>query len=427
MAARTAQKRGVTFNSPINFTILACDPLQAFATATQSLGMRLLRYPNQGSQRFWKNLIPSGTFLKNTGVQQTTFTISPSYPTDTESQWVDVTLDGASGQPTPACDTTYVDAGLDSYSRLYNPEQMRVRGPVLCREQFTYQHNIGPWLDSYVRELARFTNYKLEFHLRAKYMQFANWWSYSGGALTKTTGPNAQASVPIPSSGLTQDMIQQVSRDMIDLGVGTDENGYVIDGQAGKIFPLSIDIETSSYILRNNTALREDARFASMGMDGKGDTGLFRAFGTTAIIGNARHVPTNIAPRFNNVGGQLVEVTPFKTADEITPNLEQFTAAYRAARYEAAIFAVPQAYTAEWVTPYNWQFPDPSNYMGEWEFITGAERICNPPEYDPQHNKGRHFGKFVVAARPDFPNYAQVVVYKRCPSDLGTTSCPSYT
>lgn len=406
---------------------MACDPLQAFATATQSLGMRLLKYPNMGAQRFWKNLIPSGTFLQNTGVQQTTFTIVPSYPTDDPTQWTEVTLDGTSGQPTPGCDTNYVDATLNDYSRLYNPIQMRVRGPVLCREQFTYQHNIGPWLDKYVGELARFTNYKLEFELRANYINFANIWSFSGGNMIKTSGPNALASVPIPTSGLTQDMLDVVAYDMINLGIGTDENGYVIDGNAGKIFPLQIDMMTSANILKNNTARREDARFASEGMDGKGNTSLFRALGSSVVIANERHIPTNIAPRYNNVGGVLVEVTPFKTSDQITPNGDVLTGAYQAARYEMAIFAVPTAFTAEWVTPVNWQFPDMANYMGDWEFITGGERICTPPEYDPQHNKGRHFGKFVYAPRPDFPFHANAVVYKRCPSDLGTSTCPSYT
>lgn len=389
--------------------------------------MRILKYPRMDRPAFWKNAIPSGTFLKNTGVQQTTFTMSPSYPTDDPAEWTTVELSDVNGQPTPSCDTDFVDASLNFYDRLYNPKQLRLRGPVLCRENFTYQHNIGAFLDGYVRELARFTYYKLEFSLRDDYMAFANWWSYSSGQLIKYTGPNAQATVAVPESPLTQDMIQEVAYDLINLGVGTDESGYVMEGDEGMVYPLYIDMATSNNILRNNSSVREDARFASMGKDGEGNLGLFKRLGATRVIQNARHVPTNIAPRFNNVGGVLTSVTPFKTADEITENGDVLTGAYRAARYEAAIFVVPSVFTAEWVMPYNWQFPDPANYMGEWEFITGAERVCNPPEYDPQHNKGRHFGKFVYAPRPDFPFRAAVIVYKRCPGDLGASTCPSYT
>ncbi len=406
---------------------MACAELTAFATATQSLGMRILKYPRMDRAFFWKNIIPSASYLKNTGVQQTTFTMSPSYPTDDPSEWTEVTLDQSSGQPAPGCDTVYVDAALNFYDRLYNPEQMRVRGPVLCREQFTYQHNIGAFLDGYVRELARFTAYKLEFQFRANYMAFADWYSFTNGSLQKYSGPNAQASVGIPMSGLTQDILDQVAVDEINKGVGTDENGWVMEGDEGKVFPLYVDMQASAKVVNNTVARREDARFSSEGMDGKGNTSLWKAIGATRVIANYRHVTTNIAPRFNNVGGQLVPVTPFLTADQITPNGVVLTGAYIAARYEAAIVVLPTVFTAEWVTPFNWQFPDPSNYMGEWDFITGGERICNPPEYDPQHNKGRHFGKFVYAPRPDYPYQAAVVVYKRCPDDIGTTSCPSYT
>ncbi len=406
---------------------MACQELQAFATATQSLGMRINKYPNMDRPMFWKRFINSGTFLKNTGVQQTTFTMAPSYPTDDPDEWEEVTLDDSSGQPTPACDTTYVDAELNMYDRLYNPDQLRVRGPVLCREQFTYQHNIGPFLEGYVRELSRFTGYKLEFKLRSDYMKFVPWYSFTGGELVKYEGPNAQASVGIPTSGLTQDMLTPIATDLINTGVGTDENGYIMEGEAGKIFPLYIDMNASEKIVKNNTAMRDDSRYASMGKDGEGNFALWKALGATRVIANERHVPTNIAPRFNNVGGVLTSVSPFLTADQITPNGVVLSAAYRAARYEAAIFMSPTVFTAEWVTPYNWQFPDTVNYMGEWNFITGAERICNPPEYDPEHNKGRHFGKFVYAPRPDMPFQGAVCVYKRCPVNPGTDSCPAYT
>lgn len=406
---------------------MACAELTAFATATQSLGDRILRYPNMGRAFFWKNAIPSGSYKKNTGVQQTTFTMAPSYPVDDPDEWTEVTLDPTSGQPSPGCPTDYVDVALNMYDRLYNPKEVLVRGPVLCREQFTYQHNIGAFLNGYVRELARNSAYRLEFFLRDQYMAFADWYSFTGGQLVKYSGPNAQASVDIPTSGLTQDMLDEVAVDLINTGVGTDENGYVMEGDEGKVFPLNIDMQASARIFNNNEARRQDARFSSEGMDGKGNTSLWKAIGATRVVANERHVTTNIAPRFNNVGGQLVRVTPFKTADQITDNGIVLTSAYLAARYEAAIFVVPTAMTAEWVTPFNWNFPDTANYMGEWSFITGGERICNPPEYDPQHNKGRHFGKFVLATRPDFPFHAKCLVYKRCPSDLGTTSCPSYT
>lgn len=406
---------------------MACDVFNAFATATQSLGQRILRYPNMDRPFFWKNLIPSGTYLKNSGVEQTTFTMAPSYPEDDPDEWTEIELSDVNGQPTPGCDTNYVDVPLNMYDRLYNPTQVRVRGPIICREQLTFQHNIGAFLDGYVRELARNTAQRLEFKLRSIYMSFVPWYSFTNGSLQKYDGPNAQSSVGIPTSGLTQDMLDPVAVDLINTGVGTDQDGWIMEGEEGKIFPLSIDQMASAKVFNNTTARRQAAEYASMGKGADSDLSQWKAIGATRTIANERHVTTNIAPRFNNVGGQLVRVNPFKSADAITPNGVVLTGAYLAARYEAAIFMSPTVFTAEWVTPYNWQFPDASNYMGDWEFITGAERICNPPEYDPQHNKGRHFGKLEFAPRPDLPFQGAVIVYKRCPDDIGTTECPAYT
>lgn len=406
---------------------MACDALTAFATATQSLGMRILRYPNMGRAFFWKNIIPTGTFLKNTGVQQTTFTMKPSYPPNNPDSWEEITLDGTTGQPTPACDTNYNDVNLDYYDRLYNPKKVKLRGPVLCRENFTFQHNIGNFLNGYVRELTRYSAYMWEFTLQDDYMAFANWWSYNAGALRKYSGPNAQATVPLPTSDITQDQLDIIASDLINLGVGTDENGWTVEGNDGPIFPLYIDLMDSAKILKNNEARREDARFASMGKGTDSDLSLWKPMGATRVIGNFRHVTTNIAPRFNNVGGVLTIVSPFKDVTAVTENGDVLTAAYQAARYRTAIVVVATAMTAEIVLPYDWQFPDAQNYRGDWQFITGGERICTPPEYDPQHNKGRHFGEFVYAPRPDFPFHAAVLVYKHCPDDPATVLCNIYT
>lgn len=399
---------------------MACDELNAFRTATESLDQRIYQYPGMGRARFWQDAIPKGTFVKGQGVTRTTFTMKPSEPTDDPTSWTDITLDGDTDQPTPACDTDYEDVGVGFYARTYNPKKVRLRGPVICKENLTFQHNVGAFLDGYVREMARYSSRKMEFALRADYMYFADWFS----DYEKFSGPNARPTVTLPTSDIMQDALDDIAQDLIDTGVGTDERGYVTEGEEGKIFPLYIDARDSAKILKTSAERRADARW--QGTE-QGNLSLWKPIGATRTIGNFRHISTNIAPRFNNVGGVLTPVNPFINVDDITSNGQVISPAYKAARYRAAIVVVPSAMTAEIVTPYNWKFPDTQNYNGIWNFITGGERICTPAVYDPEHEKGRHFAKFEYAPRPDMPFHAKVYVYKHCPSDEEVSVCESYT
>lgn len=403
---------------------MACAELTAFATATESLDDRIIRSPRLGRARFWWNAIPHGTFVKNQGVTRTTFSMKPSEPQDDPTAWTNITLDGSSGQPTPACSTDYEDIDVGYYRRTYGPKRRDFRGPVLCKRDFTFQHDIEAFLDGYVDEMGRYITRIWEFALRDDYMNFGDIFV----DYTKYYGPNAFATIPVPTMDLTQEMLDDVASDLIDVGAGLpDGKGYVMEGEEGPMFTLYIDKRTSANILVNNTARREDARFAAMGKGTDSEMSLWKAVGDNRVIGNFRHRVTDIAPRANNVGGALQIVQPFRTISEITSNGEQLTGAYRAARYEAAIVVVPAAMTAEIVAPTDWKFPNMANYMGDLQFKIGGNVICDPPVYDPLGERGRHFANIEYAPRPDRPYVAKTVWYKRCFSTRTTVTCPSYT
>jgi len=89
----------------------------------------------------------------------------------------------------------------------------------------------------------------------------------------------------------------------------------------------------------------------------------------------------------------------------------------------------PDVFTMDWVLPPTWNIkaldgaPDPTNYMGELDFIAGGERVCTPAVYDPLHEKGRHFGVVRYAPRPVRPNAGAVYVYKRCAQTSNQIFC----
>lgn len=395
-----------------------CAELTAFRTATESLEQRVLRSPRLGKAMFWRNMIPRGTFVKNQGVTRSTFTIKSSEPADDQSLWYQIAL--SAGQPSPSCDTNYEDIGVGMYERTYGPKQRRFRGPVICKADLTYQHEPDTFLNAYVDEMGRVIARVWEFTLRGDYMYMANW--YVDGV--KYSGPNALATLPRAFQGISQQNLNKMATAQINVGGGSDpDGGYTNLGPNGPIFPLEIDMEDSERVLTANSTIRDDARFASEGKDGMGDFSLWRPIGAMRVIGNFRHVPTNIAPRFNFTGGVYIQVSPFKSITDVGNDGVILTNAYINAAFHAAILMSPQVYQADIVTPMDWRFPNTQNYNGEWEFKTGAYRICDGTNYDPQEEKGRHFAKIVYAPKPIYPYLGGVYLYKACPETSSLIFC----
>lgn len=397
---------------------MACTELTAFRAAVESLDQRILRSPRLGRAMFWRNMIPRGVFVKNQGVTRSTFTIKSSEPTDDQTLWYSIAL--SSGQPSPNCDTNYETIDVSYYERTYSPKQRRFMGPIVCKADLTFLHEPEQFLNAYVDELGRVIARVWEFTLRGDYMNFATW--YVDG--TKYAGPAALATLPRAYQGLTQDALNTMATGQINVGAGSEpDGGYTTFGPSGPIFPLEVDMNDSAMVLKANATIRADAQYASMGQGTDSNQSLWKAIGAERVIGNYRHVPTMIAPRFNYTGGAYVQISPFKAIAAVGSDGTILTDAYNNAAFGAAIQLTPQTFQADIVTPSDWKFPDTSNFTGEFSFETGGERICNPGVFDPQHEKGRHFAKITYAAKPIYPYLASAILYKRCTTTPNTLYC----
>lgn len=391
---------------------MACAELDAFRIAVESLENGVLKSPAFQRANYFRNIFPSGEFVQNQGTVRSNFTIKPSAPSDDQSLWGTVSVSG--GITTPGCDPTFEDIGVDFFERTYSPKERNFRGPVVCKEHFQYQHSIDQFIEGYVAQLRQWIALTWEFGLRGDVMRLGD--VFVDG--TKVTGPGALATAPKAFQGLSQDMLDTVAADRINIGVseGADNGDYVVNGNAGPIYPLYVNMTESQHIVRTNEHMRDDARWASAGMDNAGNMGLWKALGSTRTIGNMRHVTTNIAPRFNWTSGVgYTTVTPFKDITAVGTDQEILTTAYKNAPYEAAIIAVPSGMRIEAVRPQTAGLNfDMQNYNGDIQFITGGYRVCDPAIYDPREEKGRHFAKIIYAAAPVYPHNLATIVYKRC-------------
>lgn len=383
-----------------------CDALQAFATATEDLDQAIIRIPSLAD--VFTGGIPKGTFDRNKGVTKTLFTMQHSEPPTDQPVFNDITLDD-NGQPTPQCTDTFTDVALSYYTRTYGPKQSKLRGPEICREQLEFQHNIGEFLAGYVNELGRYSKRYFEFALREDYMNFSTLVvDPASGGPGFYPGPNAFATIPIPESDLTQDTLDLCADYLIDVGATEpDSNGYIMNGGEGPLFTLLVNRIRSSNIVVNNSERRQDARFAM-------PNELWKRINATRVIANYRHVPCGNLPRANVVNGVLTRVNTYQA---LTPETGlQFTSAYLTAQYEAAIILLPSVMQADIVTPYDWEWPDTQNYMGEWKFIVGGWRIDDNGGLcqDPLGNRGRHYAQYKYAPKPILPYTGLTIWYKRC-------------
>lgn len=392
---------------------MACIELDAFRVATESLSQDVLKDPRLGRANLWRNLIPRGTFIKGQGVTRSTFTVKTSEPQDNQALWNAITLtDGALG----TCARTYEDMGVDFYERTYGPRERAFRGPVVCKKHLTFQHAAEKFLNEYTEQLGGFLARVWELTLRRDYLNFVP--IYVDGV--KVSGPNALATAPRAYQDISQTNLNIMATGMINVGAGAVSDGYTTLGSGGPQFPLEVDMVDSEGLVRANSALREDGRHASSGMDGKGDFAVWKAIGADRVIGNFRHVVTPTPMRLNYTGGAYTVVTPFKDISTVGTDSEILTDEYKNAAFGVAIAMLPEVFTAEVVLPTNWKFPDSVNYNGDLQFLTGGERICTPAVYDPLHELGRHFGVISYAPAPGRVNQGAALIYKRC-ADTGDT------
>lgn len=404
---------------------MACDPFDAMRVATESLDKDLQRRASQTS--LWMNAIPKGKFPQGVGITQTTFTIENSEPTSDNETWTDITLTngevtvGGSGS---ACDITYQQTEVGFTEQTYGPRQFGLKGPVICKDSLTYQHQADSFLNAYETELTKRAKRSWEFEMRRTYMQFAEKWVdgvLSAGANT------AIAAADIPTSQLTQDMLDEVAAALIESdATQPDSSGYVSLTESGPLFTLYIGMRASALLLKNNPDMRLDIRAAMAGGGAVGDAySLFKRIGASRVIGNFRHVVTTIPPRFNVVSGVLVQVPTFVMTSTTRGKKASLNPNWKTAEYEAAIVVLPSVFTAEVVVPNNgtsWAKFDATSYMGEWQFVKGAHRLgldC----VDPLEKLGQHYAEFRYAPRPMFPEHGKVLIFKRCANDIYLAAC----
>lgn len=391
---------------------MACTAVfDALAVATQDLDQEVFKRASHNN--IMLNLIQRGEYPQNIGLTRTVFTAGRQEPASDVETWPAIVVnDGSSAN---ACDSTYNETYMGYNARNYSPEQYALKGPVICKDELIFSHNVGEFLQIYLNALAIRARRSWENRYLQLYMLFSRMGIAAADFHLSDAGDGFTQH--IATSALTQEMLDATAHELITSGATEpDSQGWINLGEEGPVFPLLIGLEMSNQLATNNADLRNDLRYADSGKGTKGAM-LLQRIGANREIKNFRHVPTMFPPRYTYDGAAYQRVNTFEATAGTKGFVSTVTAAYKAAPYEAAVVLSPWVFKSEIVRPVNaaagmnW---NPTNAMGEWTFVTGAEKWDTDCP-DPLQKFGRHFAEFKHAPKPLFPEYGVTLIYKRCP------------
>lgn len=394
---------------------MACpDVFDAFAVATESLDREVHLKASPNSR--WLNLIPRSVYKGGTGLVQTTFTIERQEPTEDEEEWSPIVLATGTGAGACTWDPTAVNFGYTA--RTYSPERKQIKGPVLCKDDLIFDHNVAVFLNAYITAISLRAQRSWEKRYEKLYIGFSKKGIATGSFALTAAG--ASLTQPISDSELTQEMLDAVALDLINSGAtNPDSQGFITLGETGPIFTLFIGMQISNRLAKNNAELRSDIRWATsgQGQNPSGQLGLLQRLGASRVLGNFRHLVVLDPPRYTYNGTTYVRVNTYQSNAATKGFGSVYTSAYLNAPYEAVIVANPHVFTSEILKPVNavgglnWS---PTSFMGDWKWVTGGAKIgldC----LDPLEKYGQHFAEYGHAARPEFPEYGVTLIFKRCP------------
>lgn len=404
---------------------MACPaPFDALRMATEYLGPTL--YKKASPRSIWLNLIPREDYPQGIGLVQSVFNVGRSLPTTDEPAFTVIeTSDGETF--TGTCGTTYNDVSVGFNESTFGPEQFAWKGPIICQDDLIYNFQAAAFWGAYIPAMSKNTETTIANRLAAIYAHYASRAVANEDFHTVAGDTGAPAAAPVLDLDeslceLSQQMLDATAVELIQDGA-TDPNsdGWIQMGEDGPIFPLYIGMEMSQRLQLDNAEIRADYRNAYMGA-GEANP-LLKRMGATRVIRNFRHVINLFPPRYSYNGTNYIRVPTWVMSAGTKGEVATLNPNYTnpaTAPYEGAYVLTPWVYHDQIIKPVNsaagmnWS---PKNYMGEWTFRTGGSKIIDPPCYDPEEKLGRHFASFKHAAKPIFPSYGRILIYKRCPAD----------
>lgn len=410
---------------------MACDtPADIFRQATEDLPDEI--YLKASPRAIAMNLFPREEYRSGRGLIHSTFTMGRSFPTTDEPAFELIAF--SSGENfTGTCATTFKDVPVGYDEDTYRPEKFGWKGPVICPDDLIHSHNIEDFLRLYVESMAKHTRTEIDNRLWAIFDHYVPKLSIVDGETDFTdvgTGHPPAApdlTLPVAECELDQHTLDDTAEILIEEGADAgNSNGWLQDMDGGPIFPLMIGTRMSKRLLLNNAELREDYRNAFSGM---GEVNpVIKRLGASRVIGNFRHIVTRFPPRYTHDGTDYVRVPTWTMPAATKGTKAVINPAWKTAPYEGARVLSPWVFHDQIIRPVNhaasltWK---PRTYTGDWQFVTGGNKIGATHCLDPLEKLGAHFAEFQHASKPIHPEFGRLIIFRHCTDDHECVTCYS--
>lgn len=365
----------------------------------------------------WLANTPRGEWRDGMGPVQNSIIWERTVPTDTGDEWTQtVTSDGDAN----AClqDPEIVQFGQTT--RSMRKFKRYIQTEDFCIEDLRDDFMIESFLRGVGRNLSGVSQYVWATRRRREYARLAEHKVTEKAAINLDATSFSAASPP--TSKLLNGTLEQIY-DYLKL------NGAFVDGAVGTsasarpVFTLITDANTSRDLIRQDPDLREDFRYAFMGMTEKSP--LITAYGESRAYNGFKHV-IDYPQRWDIVGGAYVERHPYGAPTAATKGVKQeLDPLYRYAEFQDSVIHIPSVYRELVPKPLSnpggkFQF-NPQTYMGEFDFKVILDKKCNP-----RGNNGFFDALFMSASEPGQTWHGFVIRHKNCLPAREIIPCSQY-
>lgn len=356
----------------------------------------------------WMGLITRGVYPMGLSQTINVLTYERTAPYVAEPAWADVTV--VDGQEGGACLPPVDEIKIGSTTRNFNLKRRAIHGPKFCAEEFRSVFDLEMQLNRIADILANYT--VIEWEIRDRHEYFRNvqtkvvvtdCYNPTKDTSGATTYPAVCPTAPMSMSVLTKTR-NSVLRD------GGNQSA-ILRTNGAPVLTIIASAETIGNLIRQNVDIRNDIRYAEMGMGDRAR--LLQEYGVSHTYGGFMFIEDIYPRRFTCSAGVYTEVPIFVELDATKGKKAQINTAWESAPYEETFLFDPEVFHQLVPTPITnpqsmFRF-DPVNYTGDWKILNILNEQCNP-----DGNQLRHRGILAAASMPVHPERGVAYVHLRC-------------